>query len=159
MYLYAVLSVLNKKGLNDWVTRHSVEAMLKKLLADPVVFDRMVKDTAFAKQVANEAIEAPNLVRDGASAVGTDAHEVIDRFALMTAGERVECLAAQTDLANVSVLKAFLAWEKECAVRVVFKDTFVYSHVHKFAGAIVSSIFRAFVSFRFVQRDRRTQLE
>jgi hypothetical protein len=128
-----VLSIINRTQLNEWEKREAVESAIRALTSAGV---ERLTDPAFVKTVVSNALSAPTAIGRRASVAGTSAHDRLDNILLMTSEQRQEFMKTVTDPSDAAVLGGFLTWEKDCGVKLIQQDTFVYSHTHKFAGAM-----------------------
>ena len=138
----SVLGVLNKETLNRWQAQRVAGALLEALTADggELQLRKARTNKRFAAALVSRALRAPGQVADEAASVGTNAHEAIDELLLLAPDSAARAEArerAEAGDARVrAVVRNFERFERESGVTLLHRDTFVWSHTHRFAGAI-----------------------
>ena len=137
-----VLRVINKPQLNSWQSQRVARALLD-LLTDygEAGLRKARTNRQFAASLVRRAMNAPEREAQQASTLGSTAHEAIDDAVLEArdSAARAEVRAraqAHGDERVAAVLRNFERFELESGVELTHRDTFVWSHAHRFAGAV-----------------------
>lgn len=136
-------SVLAKPFLGTWMKKTAVEAFSRHIKKDQKVLSELVKADAvrassalltWVTQAEEIAMQAPDVVRDEAAALGTTAHHAIDA---LISGSRTNTRGLPFQAKNVA--DGFLMWKEDNPdLNVERGETLVYSEKFRYAGELDS---------------------
>ena len=128
-----VLNVIAKPALVPWARNVALEKV-RETLYEHLASGNQVIDPLWVDAIIEQARHRPDLVRDQAADLGTQAHGLIEQIILGMEPE------VPPDLAQV--VDNFTSWRRKAGLDIHLAETMVYSAKYRYAGTMDALAYR-----------------
>lgn len=124
-----VLSVINKPAIGPWMVKTALECVRQTLVSHLGERPLTIFTEYGVDELITESRKRPDAIKDEAADLGTRAHIYIEH--LLQGGALPEC-----DEDIKPCVDAFWAWYEATGLDIAVSERMVFSHQHRFAGAL-----------------------